>query len=252
MGLIRLLTGTTRDDINSARRAVHETEHPQGHPDAVTSHIWRILSVGLDGRGKITGSRHLAGTTLAAYGGDVERAIERLENRGTLLLAGGCFATSVGGFFTMLAAVPLNVFTFYTVLTRRIGAIVTLRGYDIDDPRVRTAILLSISGSDPSDILRQAGIPIRVGTLGQLANLALPTTASMLVNKAIGFQLLAALTQKTLARFGRAIPLLGGALGAIMDGALASKILHHVRAEFVPVGLPLVPAQNDHAFQRRR
>ena len=54
----------------------------------------------------------------------------------------------------------------------------------------------------------------------------------MVINKAVGFRLLRALGQKTLARFGRAVPLLGGAVGAFVDGAMMSEIAQQAREEF--------------------
>jgi hypothetical protein len=41
-----------------------------------------------------------------------------------------------------------------------VGAIATLRGYDVDNPMVRSAILLTLVGSDADDVLARPDSPL--------------------------------------------------------------------------------------------
>ena len=241
MGLLDLFRRKdARADVAAARSALQQAQDPQGRTDAITSLIQRILALGLDGRGFFKGAGRLADDALAAHHGDVEAAIDALARGGVRTAAGGGFVTSLGGFVTMPVAIPANVLEFYVVATRTAGAIAKLRGYDIADPTIRTAVLLTLVGSKPDDILSKAGITLGSGTLGALASRGLPQAAVMILNKAVGFRLLAGVGAKTLARFGRGVPLLGGVVGALADGALLSKIAQEARREF-PV---LTPARN--------
>ncbi len=43
----------------------------------------------------------------------------------------GGFVTGLGGFVTMPVALPVNIAEFYVQATRMVGAIATLRGYDV-------------------------------------------------------------------------------------------------------------------------
>jgi len=227
-----------RADVSATRSALQQARDPQGRTDAVTALIQRILALGLDGRGFFKGAARLAEDALAAHHGDAERAIDALARGGIRTAAGGGFVTSLGGFVTMPVAIPVNVLEFYVLATRTAGAIAKLRGYDIADPTIRTAILLTLVGSKPDDILNKAGITLGSSTLGALASRGLPDAAVMVLNKAVGFRLLASVGATTLARFGRAVPLLGGVVGALADGALLSRIAREARREF-----PAVPAE---------
>jgi hypothetical protein len=114
-----------------------------------------------------------------------------------------------------------------------VAAIACLRGYDLRQPEVRSAILLTLVGADSEDLLRKAGVP----STGRLANLAaerLPGPALMMVNKGVGFRLLSQLGRKGLQRFGKAVPLVGGAVGAGVDAYLLRRIADHARHEFPP------------------
>lgn len=221
-----------RQDVTTARSALQEARDPQGSSDAITATIQRILSLGLDGKGFLKGADRLADDALAAAGGDVERAIDALARGGVRTAAGGGLVTGVGGFVTMIVALPANVLAFYVVATRTVGAIAQLRGYDIRDQTIRSAVLLTLVGAKSTDILNKAGISIGTNTLGGLASTRLPQAAMMMINKAVGFRLLTSVGAKTLSRFGRFVPVLGGVIGAVADGAMLSKIAEHARIEF--------------------
>ena len=98
-----------------------------------------LLDVGLDGRGPLDPVREVADEALRKAGGDREKAIAALARRTTLTGGIGGFVTGVGGFVTMPVALPVNVAEFYLQAVRMVGAVAVLRGYDVDDPRVRTA-----------------------------------------------------------------------------------------------------------------
>lgn len=184
----------TREAAHRARSAApaHEATDP------VTATVQRILALGLDGRGPLRGAKAAAAKALAAADGDTERAIAKLSRAGLRNSAAGGFVTSLGGFAVMPVAVPANVVEFYVNAARTVGAIATLRGYDIDDPAVRTAVLLTLIGSRSTDVLRTVGVV--TGGHAATATIArgLPASGQMLINKAIGFQLLKGLGERSL------------------------------------------------------
>lgn len=234
MGLFDFLRpkGMSPADVSTTRTALQEARDPQGRTDAITATIQRILNLGIDGKGLYKGADAVAEAALKASGGDAERAIDSLARGGVRAAAGGGFVTSLGGFVTMPVAIPVNIFEFYVTATRTVAAIARLRGYDLADPSIRTAILLTLVGARSTDILNRAGVVVSGNVLGGLAERGLPKAATMMINKAVGFRLLRTIGEKSLARFGRAVPLLGGAVGAVVDGAMLSKIAKHARSEF--------------------
>lgn len=234
MGLFDVfrLDKISRTDRRTARTALDEAQGGHADADAITRLIQRVLSVGLDGRGFFKGSAAVADAAWRRAGGDVERAVSLISSDAGRTATAGGFATNLGGFVTMTVAIPANVFEFYVLATRAVGAIAVLRGYDVRQPTVRTAVLLTLVGSRATDILKATGVTIGTGGLGSLADIGLPKAAGMLINKAVGFQVLRAVGEKTLTHFGRAVPVLGGVIGAVADGAMMSWITRQARREF--------------------
>lgn len=200
-----------------------------GWTAGASAFVERLLDVGIDGRGSFDSATDIAAAA-RAKNDSVEQAIDAVVASHLKLAATGGFITSLGGFVTLPVALPANVASFYIVATRMAAAIATLRGYDVATQEVRSAVLLSLVGADSSDLLRKAGY----ASTGRLANLAaqrLPGPMLMAVNKGVGFRLITQLGKKGLSRFGRGVPLLGGAIGAGVDSYLLKQIADHVRAD---------------------
>jgi len=204
---------------------------------AATKMIERLMDVGIDGRGRFASAQKVADVAIAEHP-DVEGAIGATVRAHLLLGAVGGFVTGLGGFITMSVALPANVLEFYLVATRMVATIASIRGYDIRRPEVRSAILLALVGADSDDLLAKAGY---AGT-GRLANLAaqrLPGPALMALNKGVAFRLLTRVGRKSVTRFGRAVPLVGGVVGAGVDTFLLTRIADHARREFPPRARPV-------------
>lgn len=193
--------------------------------------VRRLLDLGIDGFGPVHSARQVAATALAAEH-DPERAARRVARRHLVTGGVGGFVTSLGGFVTMPVAMPANVAEFYLGATQMVAAIAALRGYDVDDPRVRTAVLLTLVGADADDVLKRVGVGKGSGKLTDIAMGGLPPAALMVVNKAIGFRLLRGIGEKGLSRLGRGVPLAGGVVGAGVDGFMMKKIADHALREF--------------------
>lgn len=202
-----------------------------------TSMIERLMDVGIDGKGPFDSAQRVAHVAMAQHPG-AERAIDALVRSQLKLGAAGGFVTSLGGFVTMPIALPANVLGFYLVATRMVAGIAAIRGYDIREPEVRSAVLLALVGADADDLLKKAGY----ASTGRLANLAaqrLPGPALIAVNKGVGFRLLTQFGRKSVTRFGKAVPLVGGVVGAGVDTFLLKRIADHARREFPPKARPL-------------
>ena len=194
--------------------------------------IERLMDVGIDGRAPFDSARKVAAA--AAQGQpDAERALDSLVRSHLRLAAAGGFVTSFGGFVTLPIALPANVFGFYVVATRLVAGIASIRGYDITKPEVRSAVLLALVGADADDLLRKAGY-VSTGPLASMAVQRLPGPALMAVNKGIGFRLLTQVGKKSMTRLGKAVPLVGGFVGAGVDTFLLKRIADHARREFPP------------------
>jgi len=203
----------------------------------VTRMFERLMDVGIDGKGRFDSAQKVADVARAEHS-DAERAIDAIVRSHLRLAAAGGFITSLGGFVTMPIALPANVLEFYLVATRMVAGIASTRGYDILRPEVRSAILLALVGADSDDLLKKAGY----ASTGRLAGLAverLPGPVLLAVNKGVAFRLLNQVGKKSLTRFGKAVPLAGGVVGAGVDAYLLKRIADHTRHEFPATGRPV-------------
>lgn len=206
-----------------------------GLTGAATRLVERLLDVGIDGRGPFDSADQVAATALKHSRGDVEAAIRAIVRDHRQMAAVGGFVTGLGGFFTMIVALPANILGFYVIGTRMTAAIAKVRGYDINQPEIRSAVLLSLMGADADDLLKKAGLQAAGGRLSSMATDRLPAPALMVLNKAVGFQLLGRIGQGTFAKLGRAVPVVGGALGAGVDVYMLGRIAKQATVEFPPV-----------------
>ena len=237
------LFGLGKDDAKDAKDQIAQTksaleqaqEAPQDQGfvgNSATKVVENLLDTGIDGKGPFDSAAKVAAGALKKNGGDADRAVDDIVKSHLKLAAAGGFVTSLGGFITLPVSLPANVLGFYLIATRMTGAIAQVRGHDIGQPQIRTAVLLTLVGADADDLLAKAGMVAPTGRLTNLAAQRLPGPALMVVNKAIGFRLLSTAGKKTFSRFGRNVPLVGGVVGAGLDGWLLKRISDNARREF--------------------
>ena len=235
MGLKDLLT-PGRSEAKKTRAALDAARDPDPDPGAIDRLVEMLVDTGLEGRGPLSSAREVAQEALAKSDGDVEKAIARLARQTLVKGSIGGFVTGLGGFVTMPVSLPVNVAEFYLQAVRMVGGIATLRGYDIEEPRVRTAVLLTLVGSDSHEVLEKAGMTTVSGRVTSYALKGLPPGALMIVNKAVGFRLMRGVSEKVLSRLGRGIPVAGGLVGGGIDGFMMKKIADQAMKEFPAIG----------------
>lgn len=221
---------TTRAALDAAA-----STEPNADPGPIDRLVEMLVDTGLEGLGPLGSARDLADAALSKNGGDREKAIGALARSTTVKGALGGFVTGLGGFITMPVSLPVNVAEFYIQAVRMVGGIATLRGYDLDEPRVRTAVLLTLVGSDSDEVLKKAGMTTAGGRIASYALKGLPPGALMVVNKAVGFRLMRGVSEKLLSRLGRGIPVAGGLVGGGIDAFMMKKIADHAMKEFPAV-----------------
>jgi EcsC protein family len=205
---------------------------------AVARLVQVLLDAGIDGLGPLKSAQEMAeAARLSSRSGDA--AVAKVARNHVGKGAVGGFVTGIGGFLTMPIALPANVLEFYIVATRMVASIADLRGYEVDDPQVRTAVLLTLVGSDADEVLKKAGLT--GGTTGKVLGLAagqLPPAGLLMLNKAIGFRILRGVGEKAFSRLGRGVPLAGGVLGGGVDMWMMKRIADHAMNEFPSKDVP--------------
>lgn len=221
-------TGPAQDVLDEVR----EVDDTGWIGDQANRFVHRLLDVGIDGRGPFDSAAEVSYRALRRTRGDTDKAVDRIVSSHLAMTGVSGFVTSLGGYFTMPVSLPANVAGFYVLATRMTAAIAAVRGHDLDDPRTRSAVLLCLVGADADDVLAKAGVGGRRGPLANLAAERLPGPALTILNKAIGFKILATAGRQTFARFGRGLPLVGGAVGGGLDVWLIHRVAVSARAEF--------------------
>lgn len=225
----------SRSEVEQARSALEDAREGRAESGTIDRLVRMVMEVGIDGRGPIKSARAVADRALTAEHGDAEKAIRAVTGAGVRGGTIGGFVTGLGGFVTMPVALPANLLEFYVQATRMVAAVATLRGYDVTRPEIRTAVMLTLVGSDADEVLRKAGMTTGTGRVAALALRKLPASALMLVNKAIGFRLLRGIAERFLTRLGRGLPAVGGVIGGGIDAWMMSRIAANARKQF-PTG----------------
>jgi len=233
MGLFDLLR-PGREESQRTASALDAARDNAPDDSAIGRMVQMLMDAGLDGRGPLRPATSIAHAVRrrTAYPEEAVERIVRLHVVGGMV---GGFVTGLGGFVTMPVALPVNVAEFYLQATRMVGAIATVRGYDVRDPQVRTAVLLTLVGSKADEVLAKAGMAPGGGAFTRLALGKLPPAALMVVNKAVAFRLMRGVFERIFSRFGRVVPLVGGVIGAVVDGWMMRRIAEHAMVEFPPV-----------------
>lgn len=193
----------------------------------------KLLDVGFDGKASFDSARTVADEALRKNNGNADAAIAEIISDHRKLAAAGGFVTGLGGFITLPVSLPANVFGFYVIATRMVAAVAAVRGHDINQQELRSAVLLTLIGADADDLLKKAGV-VSTGRLANLAAQRLPGPALMVVNKAVGFRLISQVGKKAFSKLGRGIPVAGGVIGAGLDFYLLNKIADGAKSEFPP------------------
>lgn len=192
-----------------------------------------IVDFAIEGNDQFPGARTWSGKHLAKCGGEVEVAIGRVVRNSVLLGGAQGFVTNLGGIITMVVSVPANLAGVAIVQSRMIAAIAHLRGYDLADSRVRSAIMMTMLGAAGVNQLVKKGhlpaTPIVVAT----APADDPELESAVADRVLASLLGEIGGKRALSFVGRRIPVLGGGVGALTDGWSTSSIGRYARDQFV-------------------
>ncbi|TVY08406.1 EcsC family protein [Paenibacillus cremeus] len=158
-----------------------------------------------------------------AKGTSVEESIKSLIKWQVSKSATSGFLSGLGGIIAMPVTIPANIASVMYVQVRMIAAIAYIGGHNIRDDKVKSLVYMCLCGNGAKDILKEAGIVI--GTkLTQSAISKISGTVITKINQAVGFRLLTKFGQTGVVNIGKAVPLIGGLVGATFDGASTATI----------------------------
>jgi hypothetical protein len=203
-------------------------------PGLTTTFVREALHRAISGVGPLPPAAKAADAQLREQKGNRERAVhEVIENHVRYAGAQG-FVTNLGGIVTMAVAIPANVSGLALIQCRMIAGIAHLRGYDLDDPRVRNAILTCLLGEDtvnamikkrklPAPPMALATAPVNDPELDRILS---AEVASELITKVAG--------KRIAVTVGRRVPIVGGVVGLGADAYATWRIGRYADRELLP------------------
>ena len=144
------------------------------------------------------------------------------------------FVTNLGGLVTAAVTIPANIAGLALIEARMIAGIAHLRGYDLVDPRVRNAVLVCMLGEDEVDnLVRRKKLPAP-----PMALATAPThdpDLDRIVSAHVASELITRVAGKRLAvTVGRRVPVVGGLVGAGVDGYSTWRTGRYAERELLP------------------
>ena len=203
-------------------------------PGLTDSFVREALKRAIHGVGPLPGAAVAADEQLAEQRGDVNKAIHELIENHVRYAGLQGFATNIGGLVTATVTIPANITGLALIQCRMVAGIAHLRGYDLTDPNVRNAVLITVLGEDvvktrvkkkklPAPPMAVATAPVHDEHLDRIIS---AEVAHELITKVAGKRLATTV--------GRRVPVVGGLVGAGADGYATWKIGRYADRELLP------------------
>ena len=207
------------------------SDNGSGSDSAAMALVNKILGVGINGLGPYKSATEVAAEVLDNHG-DVDVAINRLIATHRRWVGSTGFATGIGGLPTLAVALPTDITTFYMLSARMSASIAVLRGYDVTDEEVMSAVLISLLGAGAAGVVGKVGVDVG-GKAAVAALKNLPGQALIEINKRVGYRLLTKFGTKGSINLVKAVPFVGGGIGAGVNVLAINEIARYSKRTFV-------------------
>jgi hypothetical protein len=203
-------------------------------PRVTAGFVQHALDRAIRGVGPLDGAATAADKERDEQHGDIDKAIKQIIENHVRLAGAQGFLTNIGGLVTMPVAVPANIAGLALIQCRMVAAIIHLRGYDLDDKRVRSGILASLLGEERMLAMirkkKLPGTPMAVAT----APVYDDHLSTVMANEVAGEMITRMAGKRIAFTVGRRVPVVGGIIGAGTDGFSTWQIGRYVDREFLP------------------
>src|ERR671913_855195 len=193
----------------------------------------RVLELAIEGYGRLPGAKTVAAKHLQRHNGSVDAAIDSIIDAHVRLASAQGFVTNLGGIAAMAITVPANLAGVAVVQVRMVAAIAHLRGYDVNDNRVRTALVMCLLGGEQiAQRIVEGKLPTSQMTVAtapmfdsHLDRVVAEEVTTGLASRVGGRNMALIVTKR--------VPLLGGGVGAVMDGYATQQVGKYAKSELL-------------------
>jgi hypothetical protein len=177
-------------------------------------------------------AQELAEEYLANEAGNPLNAANSLIRWQNTKAATAGFLTGLGGILTLPVTIPANVASMLYLQLRMIAAIAHMGSHDIRDPRVKGLIFASLTGTAATQVLKDAGLVTAQKVIeGSIALISGPVLTR--INSLVAAQLVKSAGTSSVVQLTKAVPGLGGLVGAIFDSTMTNAIGNLARDTFI-------------------
>ena len=203
-------------------------------PGLAAGFVRQAFDRAVDGVGPLRSASASADHQLAENGGDVDRAIRELIDSHVKLAGLQGFVTNLGGAITMVVTIPANVSGLALLQCHLVAAIAHLRGYDLDDPRVRNAVMACLVGpSGVKHLVKRKKLPST--PMGIATAPLYDPSLDQRIAREVAAELMARVAGKrTVVMLARRTPILGGGVAAVTDGYQTYEIGRYAAKQLKP------------------
>ncbi len=221
--------------VEAARQIAPRVTHLA--PGLTQSFVREALHRAIAGVGPLPPAAQAAEAQLREQHGNVDKAVREVIQNHVAYAGVEGLVTNLGGLVTAAVVAPANIAGLALIQCRMVAGIAHLRGYDLDDPRVRNAILETVLGEEAVvKMVRKRQLPappMAVATAPQHDPALDQTIATALANELIG----RVIGKRIATTVGRRVPVVGGAVGLVTDGWSTWKVGRYADREFLPRAL---------------
>lgn len=206
-------------------------------PGLTQSFVREALHRAIVGVGPLPPAAAAAEAQLREQHGDVDKAVREVIQNHVAYAGVEGLATNLGGLVTAAIVAPANIAGLALIQCRMVAGIAHLRGYDLEDPRVRNAILETILGEETvTKMVRKHQLPappMAVATAPQHDPALDQTISTVLANELIG----RVIGKRIATTVGKRVPVIGGAVGMVADGWSTWRVGRYADKELRPRAL---------------
>ena len=195
----------------------------------VLDSIYNQTLVGLPGSVSV---RDLAEDFLSESG-TLEEKVDSLIRYQIAKCSATGFLTGLGGLLTLPIAIPADVGVNLYVQMRMASAIAHMGGYDLSHDKVRTFVYVALCGNSAKEVLKDAGIKIANRFGMSLVQKKVTGEIIKEINRMVGFKLVTKAGEKGVINLTKAVPILGGLVGAAFDGYTTNVIGDTAKEMFI-------------------
>ena len=143
------------------------------------------------------------------------------------------FLTGLGGLLTLPVAISADVGVNLYVQVRMAAAIAYMGGYDIRHDKVKSFVYLALCGNAVSNVLKNVGVEFAEKVGASLIKKKVSGEFLKKINKKVATRLITKAGSKGIVNLTKAIPIIGGIVGAGFDAVTTNAVGEATKKIFI-------------------